>query len=210
MANETQFRATTRIIATRGVKEYRETIPALVGPGDHVLEVGCEWGTTTAVLAQYAAHVIGTDISPKCIGRARAMRPGLDFRVLDAFDVRSVLDLGLPITKVYMDLSGLSGYRGLLDLIALIQSYAGIVRPDTVVAKSGALKHFARCCSPWQATTPPASTQRTTSVTDAETAIPQPPGDLAPSHRHRSEAGQPRPPDRRMKRPQTPQATLHA
>ena len=57
MANETQFRATTRIIATRGVKEYRETIPAVVGPDDHVLEVGCEWGTTTAVLAQYAAHV---------------------------------------------------------------------------------------------------------------------------------------------------------
>jgi hypothetical protein len=82
------------------------------------------------------------------------MRPGLDFRVLDAFDVRSVHDLGLPISKVYMDLSGLSGYRGLLDLIALIQSYAGIVRPDTVVVKSGALKHFARCCSPWQATTP--------------------------------------------------------
>jgi hypothetical protein len=46
----------------------------------------------------------------------------------------------VPITKVYMDLSGLSGYRGLLDLIALIQSYAGIVRPDTVVVKSGALK----------------------------------------------------------------------
>src|SRR5215469_11894781 len=83
----TQFRATTRIIATRGVKEYRETIPAVVGPDDLVLEVGCEWGTTTAVLAQYAAHVIGTDISPKCVGRARAMRPGLDFRVLDAFDV---------------------------------------------------------------------------------------------------------------------------
>jgi Methyltransferase domain len=154
MANEMQFKATTRIIATRGVKEYRETIPAVVRPGDHVLEVGCEWGTTTAVLARYAAHVIGTDISPKCIGRARTMRPGLDFRVLDAFDVRSVLDLGLPITKVYMDLSGLSGYRGLLDLIALIQSYAGIVRPDTVVVKSGALKHFAQCCSPWHGATP--------------------------------------------------------
>ncbi len=154
MANEMQFRATTRIIATRGVKEYRETIPAVVRPDDHVLEVGCEWGTTTAVLARYAAHVIGTDISPKCVGRARTMRPGLDFRVLDAFDVRSVLDLGLPITKVYMDLSGLSGYRGLLDLIALIQTYAGIVRPDTVVVKSGALKHFAQCCSPWPGATP--------------------------------------------------------
>lgn len=154
MANDRQFRATTRIIAARGVREYRETIPAVVRPDDHVLEVGCEWGTTTAVLARYAAHVVGTDISPKCVARARSMRPGLDFRVLDAFDVRSVLDLGLPITKVYMDLSGLSGYRGLLDLIALIQAYAGIVRPGTVVVKSGALKHFAQCCSPWQGVRP--------------------------------------------------------
>lgn len=150
MANDRQFKVTTRIIATRGVKEYRDTILAVVRPDDHVLEVGCEWGTTTAVLARYAAHVTGTDISPKCIERARTMRPGLDFRVLDAFDVRAVLELGLPITKVYMDLSGLSGYRGLLDLIALIQAYAAIVRPDTLVVKSGALKHFAQCCSPWQ------------------------------------------------------------
>src|SRR6516165_9169375 len=108
MANDMQFKATTRIIATRGVREDRETIPAVVGPSDHVLEVGCEWGTTTAVLARYAAHVIGTDISPKSVARARAMRPGLDFRVLDAFDVRSVRELGLPISKVDMGLSGLS------------------------------------------------------------------------------------------------------
>src|SRR5215470_19436096 len=125
-----QFRATTRIIATRGVQEYRETIPAVVRPGDHVLEVGCEWGTTTAVLARYAAHVIGTDISPKCIERARAIRPGLDFRVLDAFDIRSVLDLGVPVTKVYMDLSGLSGYRGLLDLIAYGSDVEGVEDPE--------------------------------------------------------------------------------
>jgi Methyltransferase domain len=149
MASEMQFKPTARIIATRGVREYRDTIPAVVGPGDHVLEVGCEWGTTTAVLARYAAHVIGTDVSPKCVSRARAMRPGLDFRVLDAFDVRAVLDLGVPVTVVYMDLSGLSGYRGLLDLIALIQAYAGIVRPGTIVVKSGALKHFAQQCTPW-------------------------------------------------------------
>jgi hypothetical protein len=171
MANETQFRATARIIATRGVQEYRQTIPAVVGPRDHVLEVGCEWGTTTAVLARYAAHVIGTDISAKCIGRARAMRPGLDFRVLDAFDIRAVLDLGVPVTKVYMDLSGLSGYRGLLDLIALIQGYAGIVRPDTVVVKSGALKHFAQYCSPLQGVTP---------ACQQPEAIPHLPADAGP------------------------------
>ncbi len=30
MANDRQFKATTRIIAARGVKEYRDTIPAVV------------------------------------------------------------------------------------------------------------------------------------------------------------------------------------
>jgi hypothetical protein len=47
MANEHQFKLTTRFVATRGVKEYRATIPALVTPDDVVLEIGCEWGTTT-------------------------------------------------------------------------------------------------------------------------------------------------------------------
>ncbi|MGW5364173.1 hypothetical protein [Actinopolymorpha pittospori] len=42
MANEKQFRARTRIVATRGVAEYRATIPALVDRDDVVLEVGCE------------------------------------------------------------------------------------------------------------------------------------------------------------------------
>ena len=42
MANDRQFKVTTRIIATRGVKEYRDTILAVVRPDDHVLEVGCE------------------------------------------------------------------------------------------------------------------------------------------------------------------------
>ena len=119
------------------------------------------------------------------------MRPGLDFRVLDAFDVRSVLDLGLPISKVYMDLSGLSGYRGLLDLIALIQSYAGIVRPDTVVVKSGALKHFARCCSPWQATTAqsgPHRSQRLSRPSRSHLAISRPAADIDPRPGNRGHA----------------------
>lgn len=149
MVNEKQFRTRTRIVATRGVGEYRATIPALVDHDDVVLEVGCEWGTTTQVLARHAGQVLGTDISPRCVERAAKMRPDLDFRVLDAFDVRSVLDLRTPFSKVYMDLSGLSGYRGLLDLMALVNTYAAIVGPDTVVVKSGALKHFAQRCTAW-------------------------------------------------------------
>ena len=59
-----------------------------------MLEIGCEWGTTTVLLAQQCREVIGTDVSPDCIARARQMHPDLHFEVLDAFDVRAALALG--------------------------------------------------------------------------------------------------------------------
>lgn len=149
MANDSQFRTGTRIVATRGVREYRETIPSLIRAEDVVLEVGCGWGTTTAELARHAHHVLGTDISRECIVRAESLHPTLDFRVMDAFDLRAVLDLGKRWSAIYMDLSGLSGYRGLLDLIALLNTYAAMLEPRVIVVKSGALKHFARNCQAW-------------------------------------------------------------
>ena len=151
MANEQQFKLRTRYVATRGVKEYRETIPTLVCAGDTVLEIGCEWGTTTTRLAQHCANVVGTDISPDCIARARQMHPGLRFEVLDAFDVRAAMELVPHPTKLYIDLSGFSSYRALLDVISLLTMYATVLRPETIVVKSGALKQFAAYCRPWQA-----------------------------------------------------------
>ena len=121
----------------------------LVTPEDVVLELGCEWGTTTAFLARHCREVIGTDVSRECIQRARCTHPGLRFEVLDAFDVRAALRLERPFTKVYLDLSGLSSYRALLDVIALMNMYATVLRPDTIVVKSGSLKHFASYCSAW-------------------------------------------------------------
>jgi cyclopropane fatty-acyl-phospholipid synthase-like methyltransferase len=59
----------------------------VVAPADSVLEIGCEWGTTTELLAQHTPKVIGTDISWVCLDRARELRPELDFRRLDAFDI---------------------------------------------------------------------------------------------------------------------------
>jgi trans-aconitate methyltransferase len=149
MANDRQFRWSTRLVATRGVQEYRATIPVWVRPEDTVLELGCEWGTTTALLAPRCREVVGTDVSPDCIARARQRHPDLRFEVLDAFDVRAALDLGRPFTKVYLDLSGFSGYRSLLDVIALLTMYATVLRPEAIVVKSGALKHFALHCLPW-------------------------------------------------------------
>jgi hypothetical protein len=98
---------------------------------------------------------VGTDVSAECIARARQMHPLVRFEVLDAFDVRAALELserlGAAFTKVYLDLSGLSGYRALLDAIALVTMYATVLRPDTIVVKSGSLKHFAAHCVAWSA-----------------------------------------------------------
>jgi hypothetical protein len=168
MANDSQFKLRTRFVATRGVQEYRATIPALVGADDVVLEIGCEWGTTTALLAARCSAVIGTDVSRVCVERARQLHPGVRFEVLDAFDVRAALDLHAPFTKIYVDLSGFSGYRSLLDVIALVNMYATVLRPDTIVVKSGALKQFASHCTPWHAAAPvhPDSAERDS--TDSE------------------------------------------
>ena len=114
------------------------------------MEIGCEWGTTTQVLAKHCRSVISTDVSPKCIQRAKEKHPQLDFRVLDGFDVRAALAFGRQFTKIYIDISGLSGYRSLLDTIALLNAYATIFQPKAIVVKSGALKRFASNCIVWK------------------------------------------------------------
>ena len=149
MVNEKQFKVNTKFIATRNVKEYRATIPYWVDRDDVVLELGCGWGVTTARIAEHCKKVIGTDISPECIERARQTHPDIRFEVLDAFDVRKAMEFDMVFTKVFIDLSGFSGYRSLLDVIALLQTYATILRPRAIVVKSGGLKHFATNCTPW-------------------------------------------------------------
>lgn len=149
MANDQQFRTQTLFLATRGVKEYRETIPELIQRHDVVLELGCEWGTTTTILAHYAQFVLGSDVSSKVIQEAKMRYPELNFAVLDAFDIRSLVDLNIAFTKIYIDLSGLSGYRSLLDVVALLNTYAAVLQPKAIVVKSGALKDFAKHCQAW-------------------------------------------------------------
>jgi len=154
MANDRQFKTHTVFVGARGVKEYRATIPVYVNADDVVLEIGCEHGTTTRLLAEACREVIGTDVSPDCIAEARRRFPHIRFEVLDGFDARAALDLGKDFTKVYIDVSGMSGYRSLLDVIALCQMYATVLRPEAIIVKSGALKHFAYHCRPWE---PPGS-----------------------------------------------------
>ena len=145
------FRLDTQFIATQGVREYRETIAEWVSPDDAVLEIGCEWGTTSALIAPHCKSLIATDISGECIERARQRHAGIRFETLDGFDVRAALDLGVPFTKVYIDMSGISGYRSLLDATALVTTYATVLRLQAIVIKCSALKRFARLCVSWRA-----------------------------------------------------------
>src|SRR6266508_257196 len=150
MANDKQFKLQTTYVATRGVKEYRETIAQWVTSTDTVLEIGCAWGSTTVLIAPHCREVIGTDISPEVIARARERHPQLRFELLDAYEVRSALRFGKQFTKIYIDVSGLPGYRSLLDLIALLTMYATILQPEAIIVKSGSLKQLAGQCIAWQ------------------------------------------------------------
>lgn len=150
MGNERQFKLNTKFIATRNVKEYRATIPIWVTEEDVILEIGCEWGTTTVLLAEQCQEVIGTDVSLECIEHARKRYPGTRFEVLDAFNVRAALGFGRQFSKIYIDISGFSGYRSLLDVIALLTMYGTILNPEAIIVKSGALKHLATNCIPWR------------------------------------------------------------
>jgi len=149
MANEQQYKLQTLYLATRGVSEYRASISKYVKHSDCILEVGCEWGTTSELIYDKCTNLIATDISSKCIERARKMRPQIKFEVLDVYDTKKALGFKKNFNKMYIDVSGLSGYRSLLDVISLLDMYARVFRMDLIVIKSGALKNFSRRCIAW-------------------------------------------------------------
>jgi len=150
MANENQYQLKTLFVATRGVSEYRQSIEKYIEPVDKILEIGCEWGTTSEVLYKKCKNLIATDISLDCIKRARNLRPDIRFEVLDVYDINKALSFKKAFNKMYIDVSGLSGYRSLLDVIALLNMYATIFNLEAIVIKSGALKNFAKRCVAWR------------------------------------------------------------
>ncbi|MDO8487739.1 MAG: class I SAM-dependent methyltransferase [bacterium] len=154
MANENQFKLFTKFIATRGVEEYRQTIPIWIRPEDIILEIGCEWGTTSTLIWQKCKNLIATDISLDCIKVARTKYPGIRFETLDAFNIQQAMKLGTKFTKIYIDMSGLSSYRALLDVISLMNMYASVFEPEAIIIKSGSLKQFAKSCVAWKTTFP--------------------------------------------------------
>lgn len=148
LANDRQFQTHSRLVATWGVKSYRDTIPHVVTPSDAVLELGCEWGITSVLLHDQARRLIATDVSGKVVGEAQRRYPHIEFRTLDAFDLRAVERLG-SFDVIYIDVSGLSGYRSTLDVLALVNVYSALLEPRAIVIKSGSLVNLARRLVAW-------------------------------------------------------------
>ena len=69
------IQTTYKVYSTRDVEEYRQTIQTWVNPQDKVLEIGCEWGTTSVLIYERCKNLIATDISLDCIQVARQKHP---------------------------------------------------------------------------------------------------------------------------------------
>lgn len=135
----------TQLLFTKGVQEYRRTIPFLVTKQDIVLEIGFAWGTTTQLLAQYAKHVVGID-KGKSYLHACMKYPHLELYQIDGFDIRRVLQLGYQFNKIYLDISGC---RDMYSILRMIEIYRGAFRPELMVVKSSKLKRFVSQCQTW-------------------------------------------------------------
>jgi len=51
---------------------------------------------------------------------------------------------------MYIDVSGLSGYRSTLDVLALLNMYASVFAMEVIVVKSGALKDLGKRVVAWK------------------------------------------------------------
>ena len=144
------YEAQPVIVGARGVREYRNCIETVVRQDDRILELGCHFGTTTAILAEAVGpggYAMGVDVGTSIIASAKEQHPTIDFMVGDAWGVGGLARLG-PWDAVFVDVGGLSGADGTLDALALARSLGAALEPRAVVLKSKCLRQLARTLSP--------------------------------------------------------------
>tara|TARA_R110000782_G_scaffold67650_3_gene136586 strand:+ start:2156 stop:2758 length:603 start_codon:yes stop_codon:yes gene_type:complete len=103
-----------------------------------VLEIGCGKGSMTQFLKKANNRVLGIDISPTAVEKAKASHPEIEFRAMDALAI-DTLDETFDLAAVMMTLAYVSNWRGLLAKIASVADNALLVEyiPDQAI---GAVK----------------------------------------------------------------------
>jgi 16S rRNA A1518/A1519 N6-dimethyltransferase RsmA/KsgA/DIM1 with predicted DNA glycosylase/AP lyase activity len=142
---ELLFQNSCKIICTKGVKEYRQTIEKYITSQDTVLEIGFAWGTTTELLSKVCKHVVGID-KGESFYTAVMQYPELELYKIDGFDIREVRALGYNFNKIYIDISGC---RELNTVIKIVRMYEQTFKPELIVVKSSKLKKLVARCEVW-------------------------------------------------------------
>ena len=103
-----------------------------------VLEIGCGKGSMTQFLKKANNRVLGIDISPTAVEKAKASHPEIEFRAMDALAI-DTLDETFDLAAAMMTLAYVSNWRGLLAKIASVADNALLVEyiPDQAI---GAVK----------------------------------------------------------------------
>ncbi|HVY59179.1 MAG TPA: class I SAM-dependent methyltransferase [Xanthobacteraceae bacterium] len=84
---------------------------------DSVLEIGCGKGTAAQFFKRRNNRVVGIDISPTAIAKARASFPDIDFRCMDASDIGS-LGARFDLVTLQAVLAYVPSWRELLETVA--------------------------------------------------------------------------------------------
>lgn len=105
----------------------RRAPQALPGNNRQALEIGCGYGYASELLAEHGYRVLGTDISPHAIERARQELkvPGVEFAVWDAGteQIEGQFDLIMALEVI----------EHLPDPDSALRSWAGLLRPGGVL-----------------------------------------------------------------------------
>jgi demethylmenaquinone methyltransferase / 2-methoxy-6-polyprenyl-1,4-benzoquinol methylase len=100
----------------------RETVGAVVKPGDRVLDAACGTGDLAIIAANEGAHVTGLDFSEQMLARARRKAPGIDW-------LRGDL-LQLPFPDESFDAATIGfGIRNVDDLPCGIDELRRVLKP---------------------------------------------------------------------------------
>mmetsp|Transcript_12044 Transcript_12044/g.14030 ORF Transcript_12044/g.14030 Transcript_12044/m.14030 type:complete len:488 (+) Transcript_12044:226-1689(+) len=129
------------MIVCATTKDYRFQVQTLLTGNDVVLEIGCSYGKTTALIAHRTNNVVGVDIEPHLIEECKIRNPHIPFHCRDANKIEEwhteVLEMsGLPsdhFSVVFIDVAGTIEISLLLPMIEKIERY---IRPRCVVVKS--------------------------------------------------------------------------
>jgi len=134
-------------------RRCREQAVAHLDPALPVVDVACGNGTQTVVLADHFPSVVGVDVSPEAIARARRHigdRSSVSFRVLDVTAVGAGQALARDIGPANVHVRGLlhilddEGQRAVAENLADIVGDRGIVLLVETAFAGGGLRYLER------------------------------------------------------------------